>query len=245
MTSIYQACKDGSLDDVRAFLDSDSSAIDRVDANGNTPMHSAAMYGQTNIISFLIERGADPNIKNSGGKTAKSIAELNGYLDLVRRFQQMDFPPIAEIKGNEMSDKSDIAGRTCESSLGNNTNQQKKSGMSSRNETRRVARAGICNVRYDEKIICEFAEKLYMRAVLVIIMHTLLGAFIGGIAGYTFPFFNRYGAQSMTLTTSATWGVILIGFIGFLIGVQKAFWLKLQAQLALCQVQIEINTRPE
>lgn len=96
VTSIYQACKNGALDDVRAFLDSDPSAIDRVDANGNTPMHSAAMYEQTRIISFLIERGADVNIKNYDGKTAKSIAELNGYTDPVRRFQQMDFLPVIE-----------------------------------------------------------------------------------------------------------------------------------------------------
>ena len=37
-------------------------------------------------------------------------------------------------------------------------------------------------------------------------------------------------------------GGVLVGVVGFLLGSQRAFLLKLQAQTALCQIQIEQNT---
>jgi hypothetical protein len=41
------------------------------------------------------------------------------------------------------------------------------------------------------------------------------------------------------------WGIgaVVGGLMGFAIGSQRAFWYKLQAQLALCQMTIEKNTR--
>jgi hypothetical protein len=43
----------------------------------------------------------------------------------------------------------------------------------------------------------------------------------------------------------AALGALLLGALGFKVGQQKAFALRLQAQVALCQVQIEANTRGE
>ena len=40
-------------------------------------------------------------------------------------------------------------------------------------------------------------------------------------------------------------GALVLGLIAFSLGQQKAFALRLQAQVALCQVQIEANTRGE
>jgi hypothetical protein len=40
-------------------------------------------------------------------------------------------------------------------------------------------------------------------------------------------------------------GAILGGAMGYAIGTEKAFTLRLQAQVALCQVQIEANTRAQ
>lgn len=41
----------------------------------------------------------------------------------------------------------------------------------------------------------------------------------------------------------AALGAVVAGLIGYAIGTEKAFQLKLQAQTALCQVKIEENTR--
>lgn len=44
------------------------------DANGNTPLHHAAMYGHVQMIKHLLALGADPTIKNKDGMTAVHYA---------------------------------------------------------------------------------------------------------------------------------------------------------------------------
>ena len=85
---------------------------------------------------------------------------------------------------------------------------------------------------YDPIVIEKFAQKLYGRATSIVLSYSIVGIILGAAAGL-------YTNQS-----SATF--VLAGFagvVGFLLGSQKAFLLKLQAQTVLCQVQIEKNTR--
>lgn len=87
---------------------------------------------------------------------------------------------------------------------------------------------------YDAKVLYEFADRLYSRAAQVIATSTIIGALVGGGAGY---FVNR------ELDLYVAIGAVLAGLIGYSVGTEKAFQLKLQAQTALCQVKIEENTR--
>lgn len=82
---------------------------------------------------------------------------------------------------------------------------------------------------YDRRIINEFADRLYNRAGTVIFTYT----FIGILAGGAFYPFSK---------TTAIILAAVFGFIGFLIGNEKAFWYRLQAQITLCQAKIEENT---
>ena len=86
---------------------------------------------------------------------------------------------------------------------------------------------------YDAEIIREFATGLYRRAYSLAAGYAVIGGFLGGVVGgYTEP------------NLGALWLVIAIfAIIGYLIGREKAFAMRLQAQTALAQVQIEINTR--
>lgn len=85
---------------------------------------------------------------------------------------------------------------------------------------------------YDPKIIQEFAEGLYSRATTIVVVNVLFFAFVGGMAGY----FLIHGSGTVIL--------LAIGaLVGYYLGSQRAFLLKLQAQTALCQVEIERNTR--
>lgn len=87
-------------------------------------------------------------------------------------------------------------------------------------------------VQYDSKIIYKFATRLYRSAQQTIAVFTILGILIGAVAGY-----------SLGRDVGALVGAVIVGVLGYLIGSQRAFQLKLQAQLALCQVKIEENTR--
>ena len=92
------------------------------------------------------------------------------------------------------------------------------------------------NLKYDADVIREFAAGLYKRANSIVwtstILFALVAASIGGItASQQFAFFSG----------------MIMGTIGALVGASygqgKAFQFKLQAQTALAQVQIEMNTR--
>lgn len=94
-------------------------------------------------------------------------------------------------------------------------------------------------VSYDPLVIQQFAEQLYSRARSIVITYTLGGALVGFFAGALVPIpiptNNKDGAIAVAAVVAAV--------IGFLWGRAKAFMLKLTAQMALCQVQIEKNTR--
>ena len=91
---------------------------------------------------------------------------------------------------------------------------------------------------YDSSVIVEFAEKLYNQAATIVTTYTIVGALVG--AGIGAAVGNAIQVSPMVV---ALVGATVVGAIAFELGQQKAFAYRLQAQVALCQVQIEANTR--
>jgi uncharacterized membrane protein YbjE (DUF340 family) len=91
-------------------------------------------------------------------------------------------------------------------------------------------------MEYDKMIIEQFADKLYKRASSTIATYTVLGLLIGLFVGAAVFASTKSGLFFLL-------SLLVCGFIGYAIGSDKAFLLKLQAQLALCQAQIETNTK--
>jgi len=93
---------------------------------------------------------------------------------------------------------------------------------------------------YDPQVIQTFADRLYARTTGIIMVSTILGVIVGSAAD---PFIQ----QSLPSNLSANWpqwaSPVALGIIGLLQGMERASSLKIQAQTALCQMQIEINTR--
>lgn len=94
-------------------------------------------------------------------------------------------------------------------------------------------------IAYDPGVIREFAGRLYRQARSVIVTSTLLGVLGGGILGALTA--NLAGFRG-DMRSFALLGIVVGGVWGFLRGRERAFKLKLEAQIALCQVQIEKNT---
>jgi hypothetical protein len=101
-------------------------------------------------------------------------------------------------------------------------------------------------VQYDARVIGEFAARLYARARSIVISYTVLGVLLGLVAG------ALAGARALVAAggdvggdnmVGIVIGAVIGGMVGFSIGTEKAFLLRLQAQTALCQAQIEANTR--
>jgi tetratricopeptide (TPR) repeat protein len=91
-------------------------------------------------------------------------------------------------------------------------------------------------ITYNSKIIYEFAERLYNRAEQLIFTYTFIGILMGLILGLLIGKIFGGLALSIIITMS------IFGIIGYLTGLEMAFWCKLAAQLTLCQVKIEENT---
>lgn len=94
-------------------------------------------------------------------------------------------------------------------------------------------------VQYDPSVIHKFAQRLYDRALLSTIAWAIGGVVIVGIAGKAMSVSLNVNDGSLT-AVSAVVGLV----VGLMIGSHRSFMLKLQAQQALCLLQIEMNTRP-
>ena len=90
--------------------------------------------------------------------------------------------------------------------------------------------------RYDPRVIEAIANRLYAQADNIIAFWTLVCA-----AGIGFFCYVGLGGS----TTGGVVGGIVGALIGCAIGSEKALRIKFEAQMALCQVEIERNTREE
>ena len=97
-------------------------------------------------------------------------------------------------------------------------------------------------VKYDPAIIRTFAERLYQQALGVVIQWTIIGAIMG--AAVLVGFMVLTNPRSTIGPAELGIGAVLGGILGYFAGQSRAFALRLQAQTALCQVEIEENTRP-
>ncbi|GFP87318.1 26S proteasome non-ATPase regulatory subunit 10 [Phtheirospermum japonicum] len=59
-----------------------SSVVNSSDEEGWAPLHSAASSGNLKILEILLNRGADVNLKNDGGRTALHYAASKGRLKI-------------------------------------------------------------------------------------------------------------------------------------------------------------------
>ena len=89
-------------------------------------------------------------------------------------------------------------------------------------------------ITYDPKIIQEFADRLYAKAKSIVRNYSIVGILLLGFGGLA--------SQNPII---ALIGAILGGLIGYAIGTEKAFQYRLQAQTALCQVEIESNSQKQ
>lgn len=93
-------------------------------------------------------------------------------------------------------------------------------------------------MEYDAKVIEDFAMRLYKKASAIVLQYCVAGALVGSLAGAAVG-----RAMDEHAGAGALAGAIVIALLSYSAGQEKAFQLKLQAQVALVQVQIEKNTK--
>lgn len=94
--------------------------------------------------------------------------------------------------------------------------------------------------QYDPHVIQRLADQLYKQAEGTIIIWTFVLLTIGASCGLSIAKVTLSSASIIYIIVGALIGALL----GFVFGQSRAFSLRVQAQIALCQKQIEENSRP-
>jgi ankyrin repeat protein len=103
------ACATGNLARARELLDKDPSLVNRVsDYNSyyigcGAPIKNAAARGHLDIVKFLLDRGADPNLPEEGiapqGHALYSAA-ANGHYEIVKLLLEHGGHPNVEVESS-------------------------------------------------------------------------------------------------------------------------------------------------
>ena len=94
-------------------------------------------------------------------------------------------------------------------------------------------------IEYNPKVIQEYAERLHLQARDAVPMLFFIGLLSGMIIFSGITAWCKIGFDALIVSIGALVG----GVMGYSAGQQKAFALKLQAHLALCQLKMEESVR--
>jgi hypothetical protein len=94
---------------------------------------------------------------------------------------------------------------------------------------------------YDPSVLQSQAERLYWRASRLLAERTVLWALLG-FAGTFVSLSLLQSIGDVSPVGGSFVGGALLGWLGYRSAAEEAFRLRLEAQTALCQVQIERNT---
>jgi ankyrin repeat protein len=79
----HEAAKRDQVKILQELLTRDESWLEKSDKYQRTPLHSAARFGASSAVKFLLEKGADVSVMDESGNTALHLASIFGHGDIV------------------------------------------------------------------------------------------------------------------------------------------------------------------
>jgi len=87
-STLIEAVLSGSLDVVKQYFNTNPTPeINKTDNHGCTGLHWAAQQGFTDIVAYLVDKGANINAKEKMRYTPLALAAIGGHLDIVKILQ--------------------------------------------------------------------------------------------------------------------------------------------------------------
>lgn len=89
---LHVAARRGNVALARALLDAArdapaSALVDAANKAGHTALHDAAAKGQLELVTLLVERGADVALLSGGGQSALALARDAGHASVADRLE--------------------------------------------------------------------------------------------------------------------------------------------------------------
>ena len=93
---LFTCAAAGKREQFDQLLATDPDQIRQRDAVGNTPLHLAALSGQGDLVSHLLEHGADADCRNQAGETPLDLAAKSRCLSVVHHWGEQPIPAILD-----------------------------------------------------------------------------------------------------------------------------------------------------
>ncbi|KAI9485557.1 MAG: ankyrin repeat protein, partial [Benjaminiella poitrasii] len=78
-TPLHFAAKNGHFECVKALVEDGGSNLEKGDKFSRTPLHLACIYGQFDVVYYLLYLGVDANSTDSSGNSPAHYASAFGY----------------------------------------------------------------------------------------------------------------------------------------------------------------------
>ncbi|CAJ1375336.1 unnamed protein product [Effrenium voratum] len=78
-TGLHLACASGQGEVAQLFIQAAPQILDMQDADGNTPLHAAALEGHLECALILLRNGAEVDVKNNQSLTAYEVSRSKGH----------------------------------------------------------------------------------------------------------------------------------------------------------------------
>ena len=83
MSPIHDAAEQGNLEEVMRLIEEDPEIVDDIDHHHQTALHCASDRGHVEVVSYLLDQGANTDRKAYDGDTALLYACRSGHVEVV------------------------------------------------------------------------------------------------------------------------------------------------------------------
>ncbi|KAI9105426.1 ankyrin repeat-containing domain protein [Phlyctochytrium arcticum] len=134
-TALHMAAANGQIEVVKFLIPPMTPGdINQINLDGSTALHWAALNGKLDCVELLLSCGAEATLQNELGRSAVTVAEQQGHMDVVNILLK-SFEPEADDDDGEASGTGATAGTEPSDGNGESASSSAAGSATAGNET--------------------------------------------------------------------------------------------------------------